>query len=146
MKNVLKLDHEHQLLVMDRTFAKKSENTMSNEYRHLQDVRAAYPDYTVIRREIKKNPNKECWRGLTYAYMENYISTHEEGAELVKVLTEFSELRLISQCHSAAHRYPVIKRWFLSKYPEIANLGMPATEEVQEKADLTLVEKDCLAS
>ena len=57
MKNVLKLDHEHQLLVMDRTFAKKSENTMSNEYRHLQDVRAAYPDYTVIRREIKKNPN-----------------------------------------------------------------------------------------
>lgn len=147
MKNVLKLDHEHQLLVMDRTFAKKSENTMSNEYRHLQDVRAAYPDYTVIRREIKKNPNKECWRGLTYAYMENYISTHEEGAERVKVLNEFFELRLISQCHSAAHRYPVIKRWFLNKYPEIATFGMTAAAETteegveQEETTLTLMEK-----
>ena len=32
MKNTLKLDHENGLIVMDRTFAKKAENTMSTEY------------------------------------------------------------------------------------------------------------------
>ena len=43
MKNTLKLDHENGLIVMDRTFAKKAENTMSTEYAHLQNVRRDYP-------------------------------------------------------------------------------------------------------
>jgi hypothetical protein len=131
MKNTLKINHEKGTITMDRTFAKKAENTMSAEYAHLQNVRRDYPTYTVVRREIKKNPNKECYKGLTYEYMENYITTHEEGENRVLVLKEFAEMRLISECHSKAHRYPVIKKWFLDKYPEIANFGMaaPATEE-----------------
>ena len=60
MKNTLKINHEKGTITMDRTFAKKAENTMSAEYAHLQNVRRDYPTYTVIRREIKKNPNKEC--------------------------------------------------------------------------------------
>ena len=35
-------------------------------------------------------------------------------------------MRLISECHSKCHRYPVIKKWFLGKYPEIAAFGMSA--------------------
>ena len=73
MKNILKINHEKGIITMDRTFAKRAENTMSDEYAHLQSVRRDYPKYTVIRREIKKNPNKECWKGLTYEYMEKYI-------------------------------------------------------------------------
>ena len=126
MKNTLKINHVDGVITMDRTFAKKAENTMSEEYAHLQNVRRDYPAYKVIRRQIKKNPNKECYKGLTYEYMENYITTHEEGENRVLVLKEFAEMRLISECHSKAHRYPVIKNWFLNKYPEIANFGMAA--------------------
>ena len=126
MKNTLKIDHVERIITMDRTFAKNAENTMSTEYAHLQSVRRDYPNYTVTRREIKKNPNKESWKGLTYEYMENYISTHEEGENRVLILKEFAEQRLISECHSKAHRYPVIKNWFLNKYPEIAEFGMTA--------------------
>ena len=36
MKNVLKLNHTNCTIVMDRTFAKRSENTRSEEYAHLQ--------------------------------------------------------------------------------------------------------------
>ena len=126
MKNTLKINHEKGTITMDRTFAKKAENTMSAEYAHLQNVRRDYPTYTVVRRQIKKNPNKECYKGLTYEYMENYITTHEEGENRVLVLKEFAEMRLIAECHSKAHRYPVIKQWFLNKYPEIANFGMAA--------------------
>lgn len=126
MKNILKINHEKGIITMDRTFAKRAENTMSDEYAHLQSVRRDYPTYTVVRRQIKKNPNKECYKGLTYEYMENYITTHEEGENRVLVLKEFAEMRLISECHSKAHRYPVIKNWFLNKYPEIANFGMAA--------------------
>ena len=66
MKNTLKLDHENGLIVMDRTFAKKAENTMSTEYAHLQNVRRDYPTYQVIRREIKKNPNTEHYKGFCH--------------------------------------------------------------------------------
>ena len=126
MKNTLKIDFENSRIVMDRTFAKNVQNTNSEEYRHLQQVRKDYPTFAVVARQIKKNPNKECYKGLTYEYMENYITTHEEGENRVLVLKEFAEQRLISECHSKAHRYPVIKKWFLDKYPEIANFGMAA--------------------
>ena len=123
MKNTLKINHAERTITMDRTFAKNAENTMSAEYAHLQSVRRDYPNYTVIRREIKKNPNKECWKGLTYEYMENYIIGHEGDDTRDLVLKEFAEKRLISECHSKCHRYPTIKKWFLAKYPEVAKFG-----------------------
>ena len=129
MKNTLKINHATKVITMDRTFAKNAENTRSEEYAHLQSVRRDYPAYTVVRREIKKNPNKECWKGLTYEYMENYIISHEEGENKIAVLKEFAEMRLIAECHSKCHRYPTIKKWFLAKYSEIAEFGMPTKEE-----------------
>ena len=128
MKNTLKINHAERTITMDRTFAKNAENTRSEEYAHLQSVRRDYPTYSVIRRQIKKNPNKECYKGLTYEYMEDYIITHEVGENRVQVLKEFAEMRLISECHSKAHRYPVIKKWFLTKYSEIANFGIEAED------------------
>ena len=145
MKNTLKVNHEDGIITMDRTFAKKAENTMSAEYAHLQNVRRDYPTYRVIRRQIKPNPNKECWKGLTYEYMERYIKTHGTEDERKENLKEFEELRLISECHSRCKRYPTIKKWFLAKYPEIAEFGMPAVVEettAAEGADGTSVARD----
>jgi len=76
MKNILKIDHKDGVIVMDATFAKKSENTMSAEYAHLQQVRRDYPEYEVIRRTIKRNSSKKTYNGLTYEWMEDYILTH----------------------------------------------------------------------
>ena len=135
MKNTLKINHADRIIVMDRTFAKLAENTMSAEYAHLQQVRKDYPTYAVIQRQIKKNSNKETYNGLTYEYMEGYIMTHGSVETIQANLREFEEMRLISKCHSKAFRYPVIKSWFLQKYPEIAKFGVcgaPKTEEIGE--------------
>ena len=135
MKNTLKINHAETTIVMDRTFAKLAENTMSAEYAHLQQVRKDYPTYTVIQRQIKRNSNKECYKGMTYEYMEDYIMTHGSVETIQANLREFEEMRLISKCHSKAFRYPVIKSWFLQKYPEIAKFGVcgaPKTEEIGE--------------
>ena len=56
-KYALKIDFEKRVIIMDRTFAKKAENTMSSEYAHLQRVRADYPTFKVERKQIKKNKN-----------------------------------------------------------------------------------------
>lgn len=132
MKNTLKIDFKNKQIIMDRTFAKNVTNTASEEYAHLQEVRKDYPKFTVVTRQIKKNPNKECYKGLTYEYMRLYIFTHETAENRKTVLAEFEELVLISQCHSQSKRYPVIKNWFLDKYPEIKEFGMPKPEAKEE--------------
>ena len=136
MKNTLKINHTNSTIVMDRTFAKLAENTMSAEYAHLQQVRKDYPTYTVIQRQIKKNSNKETYNGLTYEYMEGYIMTHGSIETIQANLREFEEMRLISKCHSKAFRYPTIKAWFLERFPEIKAFGVKAdaAEEIAEDA------------
>ena len=130
MTNTIKLNHKEKLIVMDRTFAKFAENARSDEYQILQSVKRDYPDYTVVRKTIKKNTSKETYKGLTYDYMRKYIGSHETKKETAVITAELDELIEISKCHSQSKRYPVIKKWFLEKYPEIAKFGMP--EEIKE--------------
>lgn len=132
MKNWVKVDFENGLIIMDRTFAMKCRIVGSEEYNTLQRVRADYPLFRVERRQIKKNPNKETWAGLTYGYMESYIRIHEDGEALDAVMAEYNELKLISKCHTKSRRYAPIKSWFLAKYPEIAQFGLPKDEANEE--------------
>lgn len=132
MKNKLLINHTNRTIIMDRTFAKYAANTRSEEYAHLQRVRQDYPEYEVIRRKINSNNNKETYRGLTYEYMEDYILTHGTPEEIKKNLKIYDEKKLISECHSKARRYPVIKSWFLETFPEILKFGMNEDPKVIE--------------
>jgi len=137
MKNKLLINHANRTIVMDRTFAKYASNTRSEEYDHLQRVRQDYPGYEVIRRKINSNVNKETYRGLTYEYMEDYILTHGTPEEIKKNLKIYDEKKLISECHSKARRYPVIKSWFLETFPEILKFGMNEDPKVVENGTET---------
>ena len=120
MKNVLKVSHADRTIVMDRTFAKFADNTMSPEYAHLQQVRRDYSTYTVVQRQIKKNAKQEHYHGLTYAYMEDYIASHGSMEDR----RTYDEMKLISKCHSKGFRYPTIKAWFLERFPEGKAFGI----------------------
>ena len=126
MKNTLKIDFSNKTIIMDRTFAVKAKDTRSDEYLHLQTVRKDYPDYRVTTRQIKRNPDKKTYSGLNYDYMENYILTHGNDAEVQEALSEYREKRLIAKCQGKGKGYPVIKKWFLERYPEIEDFGMAA--------------------
>ena len=78
-----------------------------------------------IDKSKKRSKTKECYRGLNYEYMEDYIKTHGSKEECAENLAEFKEQKLISLCHSTSRRYPTIKKWFLGKYPEVMEFGMP---------------------
>ena len=124
MTNTLKINHINHTIVMDRTFAKYATDTRSEEYAHLQQVRRDYPGYQVVQRRIRTNSNKKTYKGLTYEYMEDYILTHGTDENRKANYKEYTEKRIIAECHGKAFRYPVIKSWFLEKYPEIASFGM----------------------
>ena len=114
MKGTIKLDHFEKNIYLSNAFAKAASDITSEEYKTFLAVTTAHPDYEIVKYEIKKNPNKESYCGLTYPYMENYIATHDESGEIKKI---YDELRLRAKCHSI--RYAHIKKWFLSVYPEI---------------------------
>ena len=132
MKNTLRINHYNRTIVMDRTFAKYAANTFTEEYAHLQQVRRDYPTYQVVQRHIRTNDDKKTYKGLTYEYMEDYIMTHGTEETRLANYKEYAEKRVISECHGKAFRYPVIKSWFLAKYPEIMDFG--------EEKDTTIVE------
>lgn len=120
MNGFLKVDHTKRQIIMSRQFAQYASNTMSPEYAHLQAVRQDYSMYTVVQRHIKQKETRECYRGLNYKYMEDYIKSHGSTDDL----HTYNEMKLISECHSKAFRYPTIKAWFLERFPEVKQFGL----------------------
>lgn len=114
MKHHVKIDHVEKQIIMSSTFAKKQAFTNSPEFREIQALHESFPTYAIITRKIRTNPQKEAFLGLTFEYMQNYISSHANAEVHLK---EFAELRELAKCHSV--RYPNIKKWFLETYPEV---------------------------
>ncbi|QWT53151.1 hypothetical protein [Eubacterium sp. MSJ-33] len=121
-KSGLRIDMVHGEIVMNASFAKQAEIFGTYEYECLQEARTAYHEYSVVRRQIKKNSSQQRYKGLNYDFMRDYIWTHEPVEERLKVLDGFEDLVIRTKCHSAAFRYPYVKRWFLNRYPEVATL------------------------
>ena len=128
-KSKVKVFYEENIVEINKAFYKESQDPTSDEYKLLQEVRKDYPNIKVEIRQIKKNAHKETYAGLTYEYMRNYILLHEKPSKRAEAISEFDELILISQCQTKAKRYPVIKKWFLIKYPKIAEFGLQYNEE-----------------
>ena len=133
-KSKMKVFYAEGIIEMNTTFAKMMQNPLSDEYALLQKTRMENPTFVVRRRQIKTNPKKDTYKGLTYEYMEHYISTHEPEDKVDEVLAHFEELKLISQCHGQRLRYPTIKKWFLNQYPDVAQFGMEPVADEEKPA------------
>ena len=113
----LRIDHAKRQIIMSRTFAKKQSNIDSQEYDKLQKIHLNFPEYVIVQKTITKTP-KNTYTGLTYERMEKYIQAHDITGDTMK---EYLELRELSKCHSG--KYPIIKKWFLIRFPEVKNYG-----------------------
>lgn len=129
MNGHLVINHEKRTITMSRTFAEGAKNVGSQEYAALRNCKRDFPEYEILTRHIKRNSNKECYRGLTYEYMRQYIAYFDENVN--EAMNEFNEKIIISECHSK--RYPVVKDWFLEKYPKVKEFGMPKLAEMATK-------------
>ena len=128
-KSKLLVKYAEGVIEMNTTFAKEMRNPLSDEYALLQKTKMENPGFTVSRRQIKSNPKKDTYKGLTYEYMKKYIKLHETKEEAEKVIAYLEDQILISKCHSQRLRYPTIKKWFLAKYPEVAKFGIVEDED-----------------
>ena len=130
MRGKLVIKYAKGVIEMSREFAKYAAVVGSEEYNLLQQTRKDYPTFRVVRKQIKKNKDKENYKGLNYPYMENYIKLHDDKEETI--MKEYKEMRLLAECHSI--RFPVIKKWFLAKFPEVAKFGVVEVESEKTEA------------
>ena len=124
MTNAIRLNHLTKKILISKSFSKLAMNPNSIEYAELSEVMSKHPDYEVNQRVIRQNTHKETYAGLTYKYMRDYIILHSTPEEELENVAEFDELLMISRCHAQSLRYPTIKKWFLAKYPEVAEFGI----------------------
>ncbi len=136
----IRVDYAKGKIILSSAFVKKAFVPGTVEYNTLQSVRKDFPDFGIVTRKSKTNAAQEHYRGLTYDYMRDYISTHEKDAKTV--LAELDEMIGISKCHSTCKRYPTIKAWFLERYPSVAEFGMPKSENVSILPPLAAEEED----
>jgi hypothetical protein len=134
-KSKLVVKYAENTIEMNTTFAKMMQNPLSDEYALLQRTRQDFPAFSVRKRQIKSNPKKDTYKGLTYEWMRHHIETREPEVTREVMLHEFDEMIYISECHSQRLRYPTIKKWFLTKYPDVAKFGtieIPAEAQAEE--------------
>jgi len=137
-KSKLMVKYADGVIEMNTTFVKMMQNPLSEEYALLQRTRQDFPTFVIRRRQIKSNPHKDTYKGLTYEYMRDYIILHTAPENEAEAVAEFDEMVLISKCHGKTLRYPTIKKWFLAKYPEVAKFGtVEAAQEAQEEETTT---------
>ena len=130
-RGTIRVDVVTEKIYVTAAFRKACANIESDEYTLLQIIKSENPTFKVEERSIKKNPNKESYRGLTYEYMERYILLHD--GENSDVMDEYKELRLIAECHSIS--FPKIRDWFLETYPDVKNFTVEhLSEEINEQS------------
>ena len=113
--------YEKEIIVMTAKEAKAAGKIGTKEFNDLQTLRSMNPTYRIEIVKPSRSKKKDTMKGLTYEYMEKYIASHDADGSIRK---EYDNLRATSEeakeaCADAAS-YGEIKKWFLNKYPAIA--------------------------
>lgn len=128
------INHSARTISLTKKEMTAARHVDSVEYKKLQIARRDYSGFAVVTVSRKVKTQRETYKGLTYTYMENYIQTHEGADTVEAVMAEYWELRLVSECHGKARRYPAIKKWFLKKYPAIEQFGKELEDQIEGNA------------
>ena len=108
----MKINFTSKTIEINKAFAIKASHFGSEEYHTLRSAMQDLPNFDVAIKVTAK-PRRTYMKGLTYEYMESYISMVDEDGSLMK---DF-------QCLRQGCNYAVVKKWFLTALPEINNFA-----------------------
>lgn len=94
----------------------------SNAYNELQNARRDNPGFEIVTITRTVKTQRETYKGLTYAYMEKYIKSHDDAEETVwkeYMIYRGTPIEPADEL-PVAYTYNQMKVWFLGKYEEIA--------------------------
>ncbi len=96
-----------------KAFAKNACIFGTEEFKLWREYKAIYPKAKMEVRTIKKNPDKKTRRNMTYANMEAFIGTLDNGKEL---LAQFTVIRQRSLIQKSPYQY--VLDWFEATFAD----------------------------
>ncbi|MBE7015219.1 MAG: hypothetical protein E7417_00105 [Ruminococcaceae bacterium] len=103
--------------IVTKAFLKRADVFGTDEYIAVQRFYEMHPNATIKTKSIRKNPDKETNKNLTYANMELFIKTIAcDEKEMNKLLEEMSKIKNISQIQKRPYKY--VLDWFKATFPE----------------------------
>lgn len=126
------INEKKMAIEMTKKFAAAARKFGTQEYRNLQEARRDYPNFKVVTITRKTSGKKDTLKGLTYDFMENYIKNHDNAEQ--SIMAEYQNLRGLSEEAKAnlmePYTYGDMKKWFLNKFPAIAEFHKQCDELV----------------
>ena len=106
-KFIMTINYASNTIELTQKESKAAGKYNSDAYHELLNAKKDYPKYRVVVVRSRKT-SSSVMKGLTYEYMESYISMADKEGTL---LEEFSFMRQV-------YGYAVTKKWFMNKFPE----------------------------
>lgn len=94
----------------------------SDAYKALQAARYDNPGYEVIVVTRTVKTQRETYKGLTYAYMEKYIKSHDDEKETIWAEYKMYRGEPLDPKDEipVPYTYKEMREWFLGKYEAVA--------------------------
>ncbi len=108
-KTNITFNADYTVATVSKSFMKNAHVYGTKEFNELRKVLADFPEITIKEREIKKNPDKDSYKNLTYANMETYINELENKDALLAEFTRQKRMAVI-----AKNPYRYVLNWFKS--------------------------------
>lgn len=119
---------------MSKSEAKEAGKLNTEKFHELRQFMAIYPGYEI---QIKASAKRKSeFRGLDYKYMKSYIQKHDKDgsamAEFRKMTAQDKKDGKEGAELQEATNYLVVKKWFLTKFPEIKEYKEAHAKMVRE--------------
>ena len=127
------INAKNRTIELTKTFAIASQKFGSAEYEELKAARLDNPTYRIV--TVTKKTSRPKFKGLTYEYMEKYISKHDDEAK--SIMGEYKVLRAqteeAEEALAVSASYAEIKDWFFGKYPAVAQFHKTRAQILADK-------------
>ena len=115
------INYASMTIEMTKAESKAAGKIGTEEFKNMLSLMQQFPNYK-IQVATRAATKKSCdYKGLTFAYMENYIKTHDNKDK--SIMAEYQALRGKSkeaeEYNAKSVSYGEMKEWFLAKFPEI---------------------------
>ena len=123
-----------KVIEMNKAEAKAAGTYGTAEFEELANLRKEFPNFRIV---TKASKSKDNMKGLDTKFMEKYIKEHDK-TEKQEMLKEFYSLRGLDENgkkkqFAQAVPYGILKQWFLTYFPEVANMSN-TIDEILAKA------------
>ena len=123
-----------KVIEMNKAEEKAAGTYGTAEFEELANLRKEFPNFRIV---TKASKSKDNMKGLDTKFMEKYIKEHDK-TEKQEMLKEFYSLRGLDETgkkkqFAQAVPYGILKQWFLTYFPEVANMSN-TIDEILAKA------------